>query len=195
MSRIVRPFSVLSRVLELYWLFYCFIAISIIVLPLVIIVKSLAMCTTIAKQLCFLPLFARMHRPTKIVVYSTIEFHKRIPHAMFGPACKRKTTKHFLFLYMHFYIGCITCYKLLTKWVVFRTILLSGDVELNPGPDALDFGTWNLNSITAHDFLRVSLIEASNSVYKYDLIGIIETHFDSTINVDRLALDGYTFYK
>ena len=139
MSRIVQPFSVLSRVLELYWFCYCFSAISIIVLPLVIIVHTLAIHTTIATQLYFLPLFASMHRLTKIVVYSTNELHKRIPHAIFGLACyKRKTAKHLLFLYVHSYIGCITCYKLLTQWVVFRTILLSGDVEINPGPDALD---------------------------------------------------------
>ena len=84
MSRIVQPFSVLSRVLELYWFCYCSIAISIIVLPFVIIVQSLAMHTTITTQLYCLPLFARMHRLTKIVVYSTIELDKRIPHAIWS---------------------------------------------------------------------------------------------------------------
>ena len=61
----------------------------------------------------------------------------------------------------------------------FRTILLSGDVETNPGPATLDFCTWILNSIFARDFLRVSLIEAYNSVYNYDLLGVVETHLDS----------------
>ena len=65
----------------------------------------------------------------------------------------------------------------------------------NPGPETLDFCTWNLNSITAYDFLRVSLIEAYNSVHNYDLIGIVETHLDSTVEEDRLTLDGYTFFK
>ena len=81
------------------------------------------------------------------------------------------------------------------QWLVFRVILLSGDVETNPGPETLDFCTWNLNSIIAHDYLRVSLIEAYNSVYNYDLIGIVETHLDSTVEEDRLALNGYTFIK
>ena len=66
---------------------------------------------------------------------------------------------------------------------------------MNPGPETLDFCTWNLNIITAYDFLRVSLIEAYNSVYNYDMIGIVETHLDSTIEESRLALDGYTFIK
>ena len=76
-----------------------------------------------------------------------------------------------------------------------RTILLSGDVETNSGPETLGFCTWNLNSITAYDFLRVWLIEAYNSVYKYDLIGIVETHLDSTVDKGRLTLEGYSFFK
>ena len=73
--------------------------------------------------------------------------------------------------------------------------MLSGDIETNPVPDTLNFCTWNLNSITAHDFLRVSLMEAYNSGYNYDLIGIVETHLDSTIDEERLALDDYSFHK
>ena len=76
------------------------------------------------------------------------------------------------------------------QWLVFRTILLCGDVETNPGPETLNFCTWNLNSLTAYDFLRVSLIEAYNSVYNYDLIGIVETHLDSTIDENKQALNG-----
>ena len=32
-------------------------------------------------------------------------------------------------------------------------------------------------------------------MYTCDLIRIVETHLDTTINEARLALDGYTFYK
>ena len=38
-------------------------------------------------------------------------------------------------------------------------------------------------------------MEAYNLVYNYDLIGIVETHLDSTIDEERLALDGYSFHK
>lgn len=81
------------------------------------------------------------------------------------------------------------------KWLILRTILLSGDVETNPGPESLDFCCWNLNSLTAYDFLRALLIEAYNSVCNYDLISNVETHIDSTIDEDRLSLDGYMFIK
>ena len=101
--------------------------------------------------------------------------------------------RDYLFLYIYFYIGCISCDTLHLQWLVFRTILLSGDEETNPGPETLNFCTWNLNSLAAYDFLRVSLIEAYNSVYNYDLIGIVETHLDSTTDENKLALNGYTF--
>ena len=195
LSKNIRPFSVLVHVLKLYWFCCCFIAIAIIVLPSALMTHFLAV-HSVATQLHFLPLFAHVHRLAKIVVYTTVELFKRIPRLIIGLIhCKRLAVKQFAFLYAYFYIGCITCYTLHTQWLVFRTLLLSGDVEINPGPETLDFCTWNLNSITAHDFLRVSLIEAYNSVYNYDLIGIVETHLDSTIENDRLALDGYTFIK
>ena len=38
-------------------------------------------------------------------------------------------------------------------------------------------------------------MEAYNSVYNYDLIGIVETHLDSTVEEEKLALNGYTFIK
>ena len=98
-------------------------------------------------------------------------------------------------LYAYFYIACITCVTLHTQWLVFSTVMLSGDVETNPGPETLDFCCWNLNSISAHDLLRVSLIEAYNSIYNYDLIGIVETHLDSNVEEERLALNGYSFIK
>ena len=74
-------------------------------------------------------------------------------------------------------------------------ILQSGDVELNPGPgpETLKFCCRNLTSITAYDFLRVSLIEAHNFIHNYDLIGIAETHRDDSINQERLALKEYEF--
>ncbi len=66
------------------------------------------------------------------------------------------------------------------QWLISSTILISGDIESNPGPGTLSFCTLNLNSIAAYDFLRVSLIKAYNSVYNYDLIGVVGTHLDSS---------------
>ena len=57
------------------------------------------------------------------------------------------------------------------------------------------FCAWYLNSLSAHDYVRVSLIHAYNSVYNSDLIGIAETHLDRTADESKLALNGYSFLK
>ena len=72
-------------------------------------------------------------------------------------------------------------------------IMLCSDVVTNPGPDTFNFCCWNLNSITSYDFLRISFFEAYNSVYKYDLIGVVETHLNDSDDESRLQLEGYSF--
>ena len=179
-SKTIRPVSMFTQVFKLYWFCCCFIAISILVLPFALTAQFLAV-HTVVTQLRFLPLFARLHQLAKGIIYTTVELLKRIPLALIGLVrFKDSAVRRFLFLYSYFYIGCLTCYTLHAQWLVFRTILLSGDIESNPGPETLDFCTWNLNNIIAHN---------------YDLIGIVETHLDSTIDEERLALDGYSFHK
>ena len=192
LGKAVKPLSILFQVLKLYWFCCSFITISIFVLPLTLTIHFLAL-HSVATQLYFLPLFAHMHCLAKVAIYTAVELLKRAPCGTIGLIReKRSLVKHFLFMYAYFYIGCITCYTLHTQWLIFRTILLSGDVETNPDPETLEFCCWNLNSITAYDFLRVSLLEAYNSVYNYDIIGIIETHLDSTIDDDdRLVTSLY----
>ena len=130
-----------------------------------------------------------MCRSAKIVLYVSVEFFKGIPLGVIVIV----RYKYFPAQHVYFYIACVAFCFLHTQWLVLRTILLSGNVVNTAGPETLDFCIWNLNSSTTYDFLRVSLIEAYNSVYNYDLIGIVETHLDSTVDEDRLALDGYTF--
>ena len=61
------------------------------------------------------------------------------------------------------------------RWLYVLLITLSGDVELNPGPKRNDAQTlsiyhWNLNSICAHNFAKLSLLRAYVSVHKFDII-------------------------
>ena len=59
-------------------------------------------------------------------------------------------------------------------------LILSGNVHENPGPiDCnLKFFHWNLDSISASENTKISLIEAYNSVFSYDLIAISDTRLD-----------------
>ena len=168
--------------------------ISILGLPLTFILQFLAI-HSMKTQPWFLLFFARVHHCMKVVIYVTAELTKRIPLAV-GSLIRYKhvAVSKLLFGYAYFYIVCMTCYTLQLHWA-FRAILLSGDIETNPGPETLNFCSWNLNSIIAYDFLRISLIKAYNSVFNYDLIDIVETHIDSTVDDDKLVLEGHRFVK
>lgn len=154
LGKTINPFSILFQVSKLHLFCCCFIAISIFVLPLALIIQFFAV-HSLMPQLCFLPLFARMHHLARTVIYVAFELVKRIPLGIMSfVRYKRLAVKHCLFWYAYFYTGCVTFYTLHAQWLVFRTILLSGDIETNPGPETLDFCTWNLNSITAYDFFK-----------------------------------------
>ena len=81
-----------------------------------------------------------------------------------------------------------------------ETILLScGDIENNPGPTKsnLSFCHWNVNGIAAHDFVKVSLIEAFITTNDYDIMCLSETFLDSQTNIDdnRLDINGYNLLR
>ena len=53
--------------------------------------------------------------------------------------------------------------------------------------------SWNLNSIAKDNFHHVSLIEAHNSLFNYDLISICETCLNDSAELPETLLDEYTF--
>ena len=89
------------------------------------------------------------------------------------------------------------CFISLKISFAFKLLLiLCGDVEVNPGPghwSSLSFCHWNLNSISAHDFVKVSLLEAYNAIHKFDIIFLSETSLNSSLqnDDDSQVLNGY----
>ena len=55
----------------------------------------------------------------------------------------------------------------------------------------LKFMHWNVNSLSAHDFIRIPLIQSLNSLNDYDIIAITETALNIDTPDDRLALNGF----
>ena len=81
-------------------------------------------------------------------------------------------------------------------------LLLSGDIETNPGPavnnlQSLSICHWNLNSIAAENFAKISLLQAYLTVHKFDIVCLSETYLDSTFLSDdsRLSLNGYSLLR
>ena len=75
-------------------------------------------------------------------------------------------------------------------------LMMCGDVETNPGPlskQDLSLCHWNLNSICASDFIKVTLLQAYLAVHDFDIICLSETFLNSEVSGDeeRLELPGY----
>ena len=74
-------------------------------------------------------------------------------------------------------------------------MLLAGDIETNPGPsttNCLKFCHWTLNSVCARGGIKISLIEAYNSVHHFDAIAISETMLDQSIRNDEVFIEGFS---
>ena len=108
--------------------------------------------------------------------------------------CRKINRKIGVYLFTTIYLLIIS--NLLEYlWVGSRIISLSGDIEINPGPklNALNrcfsICHWNLNSISAHMFTKVSLLSAYSSVHKFDIICFFETYLNSETPSDDENLE------
>ena len=97
------------------------------------------------------------------------------------------------------------CYpfELIAYWVFNLIILLSLDVHPNPGQTPvnqafstgyLSFCNWNLNTLSKVNFHRVSILEAHNTIFKYDIISLCETSLNDENPVPENALPGYKYH-
>ena len=59
------------------------------------------------------------------------------------------------------------------------------DVEVNPGSRTKGSNTfsvcyWNLNSISLHNYSKVSLLKAYLTVHKFEIVCLLETYLDQS---------------
>ena len=89
-------------------------------------------------------------------------------------------------------------------WITRSRIGMSGDAEVNLGPKRNSYQSqifllchWNLNSLIAYSFARVSLLTAYVSVNKFDIVCLWETFFISDILADdeNLQMPGYSIAR
>ena len=112
-------------------------------------------------------------------------------------------TKSFICIYkFHILCSFLLTNHLFHFWICKLQVILSGDVELNPGPtpnSGQNFSIchWNLNSIPAYNFSKISLFSAYNSLHKFDIICLFETYFDSSIlpQDPNLEMPGYMLIR
>ena len=66
-----------------------------------------------------------------------------------------------------------------------------GDIEKNTGPkySSLTFYHWNLNGLSAHDSIKISLLQAYVTQHNYNIICLSETFLNCSIDSsDRRTL-------
>ena len=88
-------------------------------------------------------------------------------------------------------------------WVAPQIISLSGEIEINSGPKSnainrrFSICHWNLNSLSAHTFAKVSLLWAYISVHKSEIICLSETYLNSKISSydKNLEIPGYNLVR
>ena len=77
------------------------------------------------------------------------------------------------------------CFAKLVSLVANSLSLLSGEVEINPGAKRTPKGNllichWNLNSISAHNYVKLSLLRAYLAFHNFDIICLSEIYLNSS---------------
>ena len=103
------------------------------------------------------------------------------------------------------YLCSITKLPKMVKTTVFLPLCISNllmqcdDIEVNLGPkySSLTFCHWNLNGLTAHDNIKILLLQAYVTQYNYDIICLSEIFLNSSIqnDEDRIKIDGYNLIR
>ena len=87
-------------------------------------------------------------------------------------------------------------------WVHGLLIRQRGDIEMKPGPKpnlchSFSICHWNLNSLAADNYLKVSLLRAYVAIKKFDVVCLSETYLDSSYlsDNDNFYLPGYNLVR
>ena len=90
----------------------------------------------------------------------------------------------------------------LLSFISVILLVLSGETETNPGPDPgypnrFSFCHWNLNSIAAHNFIKMFLLQSYNTIHRFDIICLSETYLDNSNHSDddQLTFLGYKLIR
>ena len=136
----------------------------------------------------------KLFRSIYIYIYILIRFLFNIlRHTMVYHMVITRHLSYYILRYLFFFQIC-------TFLPYLKLLLLTcGDIESNPGPENigdhnLSICHWNLNGLATNEFIKLSLLEAYNTVHDFDIICISETFMNSEISTDdpRLSLQGYT---
>ena len=87
-------------------------------------------------------------------------------------------------------------------WCSYHLIVLSGDVETNPGlkpnsKENFSISHWNFSSISVHNYSKISLLTKYNLVHRFETISLSETNlnFGTSIDNSNLSISDYNIFR
>ena len=100
-----------------------------------------------------------------------------------------------------FFVACIHLWTV--NWLYSPFLILpSGDVEINPGfrhnsGESFSISYWNLNSVSAYNYTKLSSLKTFIAVHKFDIICLSETYLDSSVapDDDNLEISGCSLFR
>ena len=106
----------------------------------------------------------------------------------------RKNIKTINLLATKILIICMLSAYLFQVWLFFIRTKQSGDIEPNPGPkpnfcQSFSICHWNLYSISAHNFIKLSLLRPYIAIHKFDVVCLSETYLNASITNDDGSLE------
>ena len=104
--------------------------------------------------------------------------------------------------FLYFLMLSLSCESFFYSFYLHYMLMQCGDVEPNPGPHTaslknLSICHWNLNSIPAHNFVKINLLEAFIHTNNHDVIFLSETYLDSSVDSSdqNLRIEGYNLVR
>ena len=107
-------------------------------------------------------------------------------------------SSHFLSVMLYYVVNGANI--IILAFFVFTFLLCHSDIESNRGPMGikikLSICHQKLNSISAHNFSKITQLKAHNSIYKHDFNCLSETYLDSSTALDNsLQIEGYNLVR
>ena len=120
----------------------------------------------------------------------SVHFHKT---ALNFKVVKQHCWSAFTFYFSLSIILTVSFINTASSWLNIL-LIRNGDIHPHPGPthNQFSFCHWNLNGLVAHDKLKITLLEAYNTVCNYDVIAISESQLRSSVENTEIHIEGFS---
>ena len=85
----------------------------------------------------------------------------------------------------------VSSIQVLSRILILLLLLCAGNIHPNPGPISFNFMDYNVNSLKAHKFSRVRLIESFINIHSLHLAAITESALETSTEEELIKIEGF----